>query len=447
MGLFDQNPEGDMQKPLPERIRPQSLGEFVGQYDLVGPGGSIRSMIESDELISMVFWGPPGTGKTTLARIIAKTTNATFLPYSAVTSGIKEIKGVMKRSSSLFSVHGKRTILFVDEFHRFNRAQQDAFLPMVEDGSIILLGATTENPSFSINGPLLSRCRVFVFQPLSPDEISTIIERTLEDEDRGLGKASLQLTRKAMDSLIALSDGDARRALNILELVARRQKGDQSPKAIDCTHIEKAAQSKVLFYDKSGEEHYNLISAMHKCIRNSDPDAALYWLARMLKAGEDPLYIARRLVRVASEDVGLADPRALTLCIAAMEAVKRIGMPEADCALAEATVFLAAAPKSNALYRAMGEAYRDIERYPAEPVPLHLRNAPTPLMKETGYGAGYRYAHDEPEGVSPMELLPSRLQSRKYYDPKGSGFEKTVKDWLDRWEQARNRANHENSKK
>ena len=429
MNLFQPMPEAQITRsPLADRMRPRNLDEYLGQEHLVGPGKALRQQIERDDTGSMLFWGPPGTGKTTLAKIIAGMSRAEFIEFSAVLSGIKEIKQVMSEAERARQ-YGTRTILFIDEIHRFNRAQQDAFLPHVEKGNIRLIGATTENPSFEINSALLSRCRVYVLKALTEDQIVQLLRRALTDKERGLGAMNVKADDDVLRKIATYTNGDARAACNVLE-VAAGIAAENQPAAITDQIAQDALQKRTLIYDKSGEEHYNLISALHKSVRNSDPDAALYWLGRMLEAGEDPLYVARRVVRMAVEDIGLADPNALALCMAARDAVDFIGLPEGNLALAQAVVYLSVAPKSNALYTAYGEVTQDVERTAADPVPLHLRNAPTGLMKDLGYGQGYQYAHDVAGKVANMECLPENLRGKTYYQPTNEGIEKRIRERL-----------------
>lgn len=433
MALFNSTPNlpepVDKSRPLADRMRPRTLDEFVGQEHILAPGKPLRVQIERDDAGSIIFWGPPGVGKTTLAHIIANMTRAEFIEFSAVLAGIKEIKQVMADAEKARQ-YGTRTIVFVDEIHRFNKAQQDAFLPHVEKGNIRLIGATTENPSFEIISALLSRSRVYVLNPLTEEQIVDLLQRALTDEERGIGDQHVTAEISALQKIAAYSSGDARSAYNVLEIATTLAK-DAGDDRITGKIVESALQKRVLRYDKAGEEHYNLISALHKSVRNSDPDAALYWLARMLEAGEDPLYIARRVVRMAVEDVGLADPNALSLAMAAKEAVDFIGLPEGNLALAEAVVYMSLAPKSNALYTAYGSVRDDVEHTAADPVPLHLRNAPTKLMKEIGYGKGYEYAHDYEEKVTNMECLPDNLRGRRYYHPTDQGVEKRIQERLE----------------
>ena len=415
-------------------MRPRTFDEFVGQEELLAPGKPLREAIERDLLQSIILWGPPGTGKTTLARIIADTTKARFVSFSAVLAGIKEIRDVMSEAERLRRSTGRRTIVFIDEIHRFNKAQQDAFLPRVEAGDIVLIGATTENPSFEVNAALLSRSKVFVLRGLDVDEVTAILTRALADPERGFGTTGVEIDANSVRAIAQYANGDARVALNLLELSVAAAPLVDNARRIVIDRVQEAIQRRTLLYDKSGEEHYNLISALHKSMRNSDPDAAVYWLARMVEAGEDPMYIARRLVRFASEDVGNADPQALTVAVAAKDAVHFIGMPEGNTALAQAAIYLATAPKSNAVYEAYNHAAEDAHRDVAQPVPLHLRNAPTKLMKDLEYGKGYRYAHSEEDAVADMSCLPPALEGRKYYDPKERGFEREIKRRLDGWE-------------
>jgi putative ATPase len=429
LSLFDTSPLASpsaaaSQAPLAERMRPRTLAEFAGQTHLLGEGKPLRLAIENDEAGSMIFWGPPGVGKTTLAKIIAQVTQASFIEFSAVLSGIKEIKQVMVEAEKA-AQFGSRTILFVDEIHRFNKAQQDAFLPYVERGTIRLIGATTENPSFEINAALLSRCRVYTLVGLSETEVVTLLERALRDAERGLRGLALAADEDALAAIAAYASGDARTALNALEVAARLAQG-RGEKTISKALAAEAMQRRMLLYDKKGEQHYDIISALHKSVRNSDPDAALYWLARMLEAGEDPMYCARRIVRMAVEDIGLAAPEALNLCLSAKDALHFLGSPEGDLALAQAVVYLALAPKSNAVYMAYAEVREDVHARVAEPVPLHLRNAPTRLMKELNYGRGYQYAHDVEGRVADMECLPPSLAGKRYYQPTQEGRERQM---------------------
>ncbi len=455
----------DTTRPLADRMRPRTLDEYAGQEHLIGPGKPLRVQIERDDSGSLIFWGPPGTGKTTLAKIIANLTKAEFIEFSAVLAGIKEIKQVMADAERA-KQYGTRTIVFIDEIHRFNKAQQDAFLPHVEKGNIRLIGATTENPSFEINSALLSRCRVYVLQPLSEEQIVILLRRALQDRERGLGGLGVQASDAVLQKIANYTSGDARSAYNVLEVAAGLAKSppfdrlragflakdarngapaDEDSSEITDDIVRDALQKRILLYDKTGEEHYNLISALHKSVRNSDPDAALYWLGRMLEAGEDPLYVARRVVRMAVEDIGLADPNALSLCMAARDAVDFIGMPEGNLALAQAVVYLSVAPKSNALYTAYGSVQADVESTAAEAVPLHLRNAPTRLMKGLGYGHGYQYAHDLESKVADMECLPDNLRGRVYYQPTNEGIEKRIRERMEDIKRQRHAAQNTSS--
>jgi putative ATPase len=449
MSLFQTLPSGDSSgdrtRPLADRMRPRTLDEFVGQEHLVAPGKPLRIQIERDDMGSLIFWGPPGTGKTTLAQIIARMTKAEFTEFSAVLTGIKEIKQVMSDAERARQ-YGTRTIVFIDEIHRFNKAQQDAFLPHVEKGNIRLIGATTENPSFEIISALLSRSRVYVLKPLTEEQVVLLLKRALADDERGLGAMKLQATDAVLAKIAAYSSGDARSAYNVLEVAATLARATKEVGAeITDAIVTDALQKRVLLYDKTGEEHYNLISALHKSVRNSDADAAIYWLGRMLEAGEDALYIARRVVRMSVEDIGLADPNALALCMAARDAVDFIGMPEGNLALAQAVVYLALAPKSNALYTAYAEVQQDVEATAAESVPLHLRNAPTGLMKGLGYGQGYQYAHDVEGKIADMQCLPDNLRDRTYYHPTSEGVEKRIRERMEDIKRRRSQANKPDS--
>jgi putative ATPase len=426
--------------PLADRMRPLTLDEVVGQDALLGPTAALRRAIEADELRSLILWGPPGCGKTTIARLIAKSSRASFLPFSAVLSGIKEVREVMQRSAAAKAATGRRTIVFVDEIHRFNKAQQDAFLPFLEDGTIVLIGATTENPSFEVIAALLSRSRVCRLEPLAASDLVLLLKRALQDGERGLAGANADVPDYVLVALAEHSQGDARAALNGLEFAVQTAPfGRDGRKTVDREHLKGALQKAALYHDRAGEQHFNLISALHKSMRNSDADATLYWLARMLVAGDDPLYVARRIVRFASEDVGLADPRALTLSLAAKDAVHFVGRPEADLALAQAAVYCALAPKSNAIYTAWNEVLATIGEGATDPVPMALRNAVTGLMKADGYGAGYEYAHDREDAVTALNCLPDRLRSKRFYRPASRGLEKELAARIEAWRAARSR--------
>jgi putative ATPase len=425
-------------RPLAERMRPRTLDEVVGQEQITGPGAPIRRAIEDDRIFSMILWGPPGCGKTTLARIVAAETDSYFVEFSAVLSGVKDIRAVISEAKNQLNLHHRRTILFVDEIHRFNKAQQDAFLQHVENGLITLIGATTENPSFEVIPALLSRCRVVTLGALSLEDMKIVIDRAIGDHENGYGDLGITLDSKARDYLAAIADGDVRSALNALEIVgtmAAKTAEDHTAdgRTVSLAMLEKSLQKKALLYDKAGEQHYNLISALHKSLRGSDPDAAIYWLTRMLEAGEDPLFIARRMVRFASEDIGNADPFALTVAMDAMEAFRFLGHPEGDLSLVQAAAYLATAPKSNSLYRAHKAARQTVAETGSLPVPLHIRNAPTGLMKDLGYGSGYKYAHDYAEGFVEQAYLPDELKGKRFYEPSDRGFEKTIKQRLDKW--------------
>jgi len=438
MELFDSPPLKGRRTPTPlaERMRPLTLDEFVGQRHLLGPGRLLREMIAAGELRSLILWGPPGSGKTTLAQILATSGGAHCIHFSAVSSGIKELKKIIEEAERLHRL-GRATVLFVDEIHHFNKAQQDTFLPHVEHGVLILIGATTENPSFEVIPPLLSRCQVLVLYPLAPEEVHPIIDRALSDAQRGLGTWGLELTPEGRDFLVEQSQGDARVALNALESAASLARQEKGRREIDLPLLQEALQKKPLLYDKSGEEHYNVISAFIKSLRGSAPDAALYWLMRMLEAGEDPLFIARRMIILAAEDIGNADPQALQVAVAAKDAFHFVGLPEGKIPLAQAATYLATAPKSNASFKALLAAAEDVKKKGALPVPLHLRNAPTALMEELGYGKGYRYAHNFPDHVVDQDHLPKELKGRKYYAPSDSGYEKTIKERMESWEEAK----------
>jgi len=431
--------EVDASAPLAERMRPKTIKEYIGQSHLLTPGSLLRRSIEEDKLFSMIFWGPPGSGKTTLARILANETEAHFVSFSAVLSGVKEIRQVIDDARKRWEIKKEKTVLFVDEIHRFNKAQQDAFLPHVESGLITLIGATTENPSFEVIAPLLSRTRVMLLHPFSEEELMAIVKQALTDETKGLGKLAIKIDDDAMRYIVGLADGDARSALNNLEAITAVVLNlPEEERIITRKAAEETLLKKALLYDKNGEEHYNLISAFHKSLRGSDPDAALYWLGRMLNAGEDPLFIARRMIRFASEDIGNADPRALEITIAAQQAFHFIGLPEGELALAQAAVYLATAQKSNSLYAGYGRVKEIINKTGYLPVPLHIRNAPTKLMKELDYGKNYKYAHDYDDAYVPQEYLPDKLQGQKFYSPRESGYEKTIKERMAFWQQKKN---------
>jgi len=441
MDLFEYRAQkdGHVSRPLADRIRPMNLDEFIGQRHAVGEGTLIRHAILNDRIFSMILWGPPGCGKTTLARIFASHTRRHFVHFSAVLSGVKEIRSVIEDAKNQQKLFRKKTVLFVDEIHRFNKAQQDAFLHHVESGLITLIGATTENPSFEVIPPLLSRCRVITLNSLSDEDIVAIMRNALKDRERGLGDMNLIFDKDALSHLVRMSDGDARTALNSLETSASliaMHRGDPSkekPITITLQDVERAMERKALLYDKTGDEHYNLISAFHKSLRGSDPDAAAYWLGRMLSAGEDPLYVARRMVRFASEDIGNADPHALRVALSAMEAFRFLGQPEGELALVQAAVYLATAPKSNSIYTAYGAVKAVIDKYGALPAPLHIRNAPTALMRGIGYGKDYKYAHDYKDAYTPQDYLPEKLDGRYFYKPTDRGYENRIKQWLEKW--------------
>jgi putative ATPase len=432
--LFSQN----VPRPLAERMRPKALDDFVGQDEIIGEGKILRRILEKGRLeSSIIFWGPPGCGKTTLAHLIANSVDSHFVFFSAVTAGIADVRRIVGEADSRLKLHEKRTILFVDEIHRFNKAQQDAFLPHIENGTIVLIGATTENPSFEVISPLLSRCRVFILGQLTEDDVVSIMKRAINDGEKGFGRTKIEVSDDDLHYLAHLAAGDARTALNAFEMVVQSLDDGAGRVVLDRAAIEEAAQKKMIFYDKTGDHHFNIISALHKSIRGGDPDAGLYWLARMLEAGEDPLYIARRLVRFASEDIGNADPGALTTALSAVETVRFLGMPEGKLALAQAVTFLATAPKSNALYTAYKKAAADVRDHGPLPVPLWIRNAPTKLMKDAGYGKGYEYPHDDPDGVSGQEYFPEELAGTVYYRPVERGFEREIIKRMDYWKNVR----------
>ncbi len=428
----------EMRPPLADRMRPRAVGEFIGQDELVGEGKLLRRILDKGRLeSSIIFWGPPGCGKTTLAHLIAASVRSHFVFFSAVTSGIADVRRIVAEADGRLSTLNLRTILFVDEIHRFNKAQQDAFLPHIENGTIVLIGATTENPSFEVIPPLLSRCRVFTLKQLTEDDVVEILKSTLKDSERGLGGIKVSVSENDLRYLAHLAAGDARTALNAFEMVVESLDDGSGEVVLTTDAIEEAAQARRIFYDKKGERHFNIISALHKSIRGSDPDAGLYWLARMLEAGEDPLYVARRLVRFASEDIGNADPQALQIAVSAVEAVRFIGLPECKLALAQAVTYMALAPKSNSLYTAYAEASADVAEYGDLPVPLTIRNAPTSLMKGLGYGKGYRYPHDDPEGIVDQEYFPDKLIGKKYYFPVSRGFEREMIKRIEYWRSVR----------
>lgn len=431
-GAKSEQPASSM--PLAARMRPQNFSEYVGQQHIIGEGKILRKAIESDQLPSIILWGPPGSGKTTLARVIANVSKSYFVPLSAVTAGVADLRRVIDEASRRRRASGQKTILFIDEIHRFNKGQQDAILPYVENGNVTFIGATTENPSFEVISALLSRSRVFTLDALTDDDIKMIVERALSDKAGGLGDLHVNLTTEAMTMLVTMANGDARVALNALEMASQAVKpGTDGIRQVGLTEIEESLQKRALMYDKSGEQHYDIISALHKTMRGSDPDAALYWLGRMLEAGEDPLYIVRRLIRFASEDVGMADPQALVIAVAAQQAVHFVGMPECNVMLAQAVVYLATAPKSNSLYTAYGRVKKDVETTRNDPVPLHLRNAPTRLMKNLGYGKGYKYAHEYEGHFVEQQNLPDSIKGKRYYFPSEQGFERTILARLRAW--------------
>jgi putative ATPase len=439
--LSEVHPEGEM--PLAARMRPRNFAEFVGQEHLVGQGRVLRKCIEADQLPSMILWGPPGSGKTTLAYVIASVTRSHFSPMSAVTAGVADLRRVVDEARQRLKLTGQRTIMFIDEIHRFNKTQQDAVLPFVENGVVTLIGATTENPSFEVISALLSRCRVFTLSSLTDEGIRQIVERAIKDEEVGLGKLKVEIAEDALNHLVVMANGDARVALNVVEVATQATAPDADGyRRLNLATVEDALQHRALLYDKGGDQHYDLISALHKSLRSSDPDAALYWLGRMLEAGEDPLYVARRLVRFASEDVGMADPRALMVAVAAQQAVHFVGMPECNLALAEVVTYLATAPKSNSLYEAYSSVQQDVDRTRNDPVPLHLRNPVTKLMRGLGYGKGYKYAHDYPGHYVEQQNLPDSLSGKRYYAPTDQGYEKEVSSRLKTW-RGRNRGEQE----